>query len=541
MNKYNSHGPTWELDDDGSFVLPNDQDTLGWVAYEWIHENLVTPEGPTAGEPLTFTNEQIRLLLHLLEVEPGTERFAHPSAAIVRIKGAGKDLIAAALCLFALCGPCRPKRMPDGSLAGVAPRSPWVIIAAVTITQTSNTSGYFSAMLPKRTLLKYGIDLGKEITYTAKGGKLQSVTSNPSAMEGARPTFQVLNETGLWKENNNGHKMSAVMERNAAKDANCQSVQLSNAFEQGADSVLEQTWREYERVTTGRAKNTGLMYDSLSAPADTDISDEESLRRGIDIARGDAYWVSLDRQMQLAQSLRTSISDIFRFVLNIPAAADDALLDEAQWDACRQSVKLNPGDKITLGLDVSLKDDSSVLVAVRVSDRAAFILAYQEKPVGADKNWQVDVGVFDHAIEKAFADYLVVAWYSDLHPLETYISNWDLQYGDKLVHKASKFSAIAQDMRTRQEYFTKGNERLLAGVLDRDLKHDGDLLLRSHALNAHRKMNRHGVSFGKASKYSPHKVDAWAALLLADMARYDFVVSGKDIEEEHEVTVFRRR
>jgi hypothetical protein len=50
--------------------------------------------------------------------------------------------------------------------------------------------------------------------------------------------------------------------------------------------------------------------------------------------------------------------------------------------------------------------------------------------------------------------------------------------------------------------------------------------MRRHVLNVRRRPNRYGISFGKESRESPHKVDAFAAAQLADMARHDLLESG---------------
>ena len=55
------------------------------------------------------------------------------------------------------------------------------------------------------------------------------------------------------------------------------------------------------------------------------------------------------------------------------------------------------------------------------------------------------------------------------------------------------------------------------------LVHDGGGLLRRHVLNTRRRPNRWGISFGKERRDSPRKVDGFAAMQLADMARADVV------------------
>ena len=64
-------------------------------------------------------------------------------------------------------------------------------------------------------------------------------------------------------------------------------------------------------------------------------------------------------------------------------------------------------------------------------------------------------------------------------------------------------------------------------IFDGKLGHDGDPALRRHVLNARRRSNNYGVSFGKESRESPRKVDLYAALMLAHEALYDLRTRAK--------------
>jgi hypothetical protein len=92
--------------------------------------------------------------------------------------------------------------------------------------------------------------------------------------------------------------------------------------------------------------------------------------------------------------------------------------------------------------------------------------------------------------------------------------------------KASNTSAVGWDMRSRLQVATRGTERLVAAIRDGQVRHSGDVVLRRHVLNARRRPNRYGLSFGKESRESPNKVDAFAAAQLADMARHDLLETG---------------
>src|SRR5690606_11885012 len=127
------------------------------------------------------------------------------------------------------------------------------------------------------------------------------------------------------------------------------------------------------------------------------------------------------------------------------------------------------------------------------------LLHVQEKPVNQADGWHVDVGKFDDAIADAFERYNVVGWYSDVNPIQGHVERWERQYGDNLIARFQKDYPVQADMRGHQQRFTLAHESLVAAVQHGMLKHDGNRILRRHALNAHIRMNRHGMSFGKAS------------------------------------------
>jgi hypothetical protein len=473
---------------------------------------------------MKLTPEQIRMILWASAIDPETLSFSFPLTTIVRIKGTGKDLIQAIFALFELCGNARPFRRDDGTI-GVRPvREPWVVVAATSLEATTSTYGYFTQILSDEAIEHFGIDLGKELTYTANGGRMEAVTSQPRRIEGMRPTALTGTEAGLWVPASHGNEMFGAMERGAAKIPGTRILLSSNAFAVGEGSVLEAVHDDYVSIQEGRAIDTGLNYDSLSAPADTNPSDPDSLRYGIEQAAGDAHWLDIDRKLAVALSKRTLIENTMRFELNINAAPDEALYDALTWDALKVAeLALVEGDTITLGLDVSTSDDASALVAIRTSDRAAFPLLIVERPANADETWRVDVGKFDHAIEQAFSKYSVVGFFSDVNPIQGHVERWEREYGQRLTAKFDGNNVVAADMRTQQRRFTVAHESLVSAIENGELKHNGDSTLRRHALNAHRRLNRFGLSFGKATKHSQRKVDAYAALMLADMARTEYL------------------
>jgi hypothetical protein len=160
-------------------------------------------------------------------------------------------------------------------------------------------------------------------------------------------------------------------------------------------------------------------------------------------------------------------------------------------------------------------------VACRLHDRMFEPLGIWE-PHGVE----VDRELVTEAVHRAFLRFKVIGFYADVALWESYIDAWSREYRGRLQVKASTTSAIGWDMRSRQQIATRGTERLAGAIRDGQVRHSGDPVLRRHILNARKRPNRYGISFGKESRESPNKVDGWAAAQLADMARHDLIEKG---------------
>src|SRR5687767_8281705 len=130
-------GPTWRRRADGRWWLP--EKTLAWGVINWWAENLRQPGGPDAGQFFLPTLEQARFIAWWWAInEEG--KFVYRSGILRRLKGWGKDPLAAAMALAELCGPVAFGGWnPDGEPIGVPKSSPWIQVAAVSQDQTRNT------------------------------------------------------------------------------------------------------------------------------------------------------------------------------------------------------------------------------------------------------------------------------------------------------------------------------------------------------------------------------------------------------------------
>lgn len=525
--------------------VPPPEDTIGWEILAWATEYLRQPDGDNAGDRWRYTGEQTRIILRWYSLDG--DGFKFKQGSIRRLKGAGKDPLLGSVAAVELCGPCRFAGRYDDGIPYAAPhQSPWIQVCAVSLTQTKNTMRLFPGMFSDAAVEEYGLDIGREIVRTESNGLIEAVTSSPRAIEGGRPTLVILNESHHWVSNNGGHAMAEVIAGNVGKSrgGGARTMEITNAPLPGEDSVAERTWIAWSKIQEGKARDSGLYYDSVESPP-VDMSNPDELRAGILAARGDAEWLDPEWIMSTIYSGQMPRSRSQRVYLNQLVTAEDQLISPEDWDRCANpSLALQDGDTITLGFDGGKSDDATALIAMRVSDRVAFPLGIWEKPDGPEgEGWQVDKRAVDGVVRNALARYDVVAFFADVALWESHIDSWSEEYGHSLIVRASTRSAVGRDMRGGLQELTIANERIMSAIEDATLKHAGSdfalgRTLRRHTLNCRRRPNQYGLSFGKAGREASQKVDAYAAMLLADLARLKYIESGKTRKPERSGQVF---
>ena len=526
-------GPSWQTNEDGSWALP--EHTLGWQIAGWMAKYL---DGPNGERGFNLTDEQLRFLLWFYAVDEDGE-FAYRNGVLQRLKGWGKDPLAAAVCLVELVGPCRFSHWDaDGDPVAVQHPNPLVQVAATGQEHTETMMTMLPMLITEELKATYRMEVGKEVIHARNGrARLKAVTSNPKALEGFRVSFTLLNETHLWYTSNQGVGMYRVIRRNAAK-VDGRFLALTNAFQPGEESVAEQMRRAADMAAAGKAVKTKTLYDSLEAPAHAPM-EPTTLPIILDMVRGDAKWIKIANLLDEILDPTNPISTSRRFYFNQIVADEDALYDAKMWDPLGIKAELEIGDEIVLGFDGGKTDDATALVAIRLRDNVAFLLGLWQRPEGPRKGrrdvkwqeseetegWSVPRYEVDQEVRQAFKLYKVAGFYADVALWESNIAKWELDHGEDLRVKASPHQPIAWDMRGKKRQAVMANERLwdtiALGAHDvgegrtSALYHDGNPELRQHVLNVRRRASNYGVSFGKESEDSPLKIDAYAALLLA--------------------------
>lgn len=457
-------------------------------------------------------------------------------------KGSGKSPFAAVLALEELVGPVRFDRWDadaPGKCIGKPVDMPLVQVAATAFSQTANTMRMIRAMATKRSRLvkEYTIDVGKTVFYTPSGGQLEVITSSASAAEGALVTFAVEDETEWWTPGTGGPSLAGVIDRNLAKSSS-RAIETANAWEPGAESVAESTYNAWQAQVEGRTRGESrILYDARIAPADTDLSDDESLTKSLKFVYDDCSWVDLQTIKDRIWDPRTLPDVSRRFYLNQPTAAEDAWTTPMAWKALESDRKVADGEDVVLFFDGSKSRDATGIVGCCMSDGHVFTVGCWE-PSPRDPDDQVPVTEVDAAIARAFERWSVMAFFADVAEWEGFTKvTWPTAYGDKLLVDAVPTGRdpqpIAWDMRSHGYEFTVACELTADEIIERSFTHDGDPALARHVANARRRPGRHGTSIGKESKDSPRKIDLAVCMIGARMTRRVVLASPAWIKRQH--------
>lgn len=526
---------------DGTLPEGEPKYTLAWHLADWAYRSeLAQPDGENAGERWIWAPDQFHFMQWFYAINPdlaetGQLRFSYRRAAIRKAKGKGKSPGLAAIAVGEFCGPvvpdfigeceddeCACHEIPEFRLHGRPHAMPWVQVAATAEDQTVNTQSMILAMLAKGSKIQsqYNLDVGKTISYKPGGGRLQTITSSPSAAEGARPTFVVMDEVQEWYPANGGHALAAVIRRNLAKTGG-RAIEAGNAHKPGFDSVSERTLAAWQAQQEGRTRGDGILYDCVEAPADTDLTDEKSLRAALEYVYDGSPWVDIDRLIGEIWDPDTAPDVARRYYLNQVTAAEDAWATPQDVKQLVSQREVPEGTSVALFFDGSKSGDATGIVACEIESGHTFVIDCWE-PYG--KGWNVPVDAVDGVLERAFERYDVVAFFADVKEWEQSTKvTWPEQFREGLLVHAvpggKDPQPIAWDMRSKVYDFTIACELVEAEIREHSFTIDGDPRLVRHMVNARRRPNRYGVSISKESRTSEKKIDLAVCLIGARMAR----------------------
>jgi hypothetical protein len=544
----------WPADPDEREVLA--RRSLGPAIIAWSEGRTDEP-GLTdylTGRPWRWTSGQKRFLVRWYEVRPDG-RWRWRSGVKRGAKGTGKDPFCAAWLLCELLGPTQIDYVgDDGRPVGMRHLLPLVQVAANSEAQAKDVLRIANAMLGHEARSWYGIDAGETRTTVDGGGRLEVLTASERSSEGDPATAIGLNESHHMTESSGGHRLAEVARRNVGKSpASLQArlLEFTNAHQQGSDSVAERSFEAWQMQVSGQAKRADILYDSIEAPPDTDIHDDESRTAGIRAAYSDAPWADHERLSDEALDTRMSLADTIRFYLNGLGAAEDAWIDPRKFDdLARSGWQVEDRERIALFLDCSKSSDATGLVGCRLSDGHVFVLGCWQKPHGKrGEGWLAPRGEVDAVVRETFQRFRV-SWFGVDPSPATDDADESLYWGPLILQWHQDFrrkvavwaaggektgNAVLYDMRLsspgglgRLREFTEA-AMATQWAIDEDgtLTHDGHPMLRRHTHQAKARPNQFGTSLGKVTRDSSKLVDLAVCMVGARLGRRIALASGK--------------
>lgn len=498
--------------------------SLGWQLIEAWSELFPSPRNEA--EPFVLTDEQARTVVAWYSIHPVTGKFIFRRGCSRRAKGSGKSPIEAAKCISELALPVRfdgwdangePLARPWGT-AGDPP--PWIQIASLSEDQDENTYSplyYFLTANDGRLADELGVDAGLTRCFLRRrpDAKIEPVTSRAGSREGQPVTYATLDETGLMTPQNGGVKLARTIRRNVGKMGG-RAYETTNGFVPGEASVAEGTHKAWERGTEG------IFYDAVEAPTQIDGVDvdldapDEILKRALQVAYGDSWWVDLDRIVRDVRDPDMPWEDAQRFFFNWNRSGGGSVVDIKAWEALADSDRIvEAGEEVGLGFDGSISDDLTALYGC-TRDGFVFEIASWQRPANAPPGWRVPRLEVDATVREAFGLYRVGRMLCDPARWYTEIEVWESLFN--IDGEEPRVVALDTNSATR---FAPACDRFTTGVKEKSLSHDGDPELTQHlAACAKRKVRladdeHDGRTRFVVVKADTRKIDRAVAAILA--------------------------
>ena len=509
--------------------------SLGPEVCDYIEDLLCHGPGDLLGQSPTLSDEERLFLYRAYELYPrhtlnnrgedigGRRRFKR--ACLSRRKGTAKTEKGAWLAIAELDPDapvrCDGWRQVDGAWVpvGRGVLDAYIPMVAYTEEQTEELAYYAAYAILENCAHGDKFDLTLErIGLRDAPGKITALAAAPDSRDGARTTFQMLDETHRFTTDRLREAVK-TMRRNIPKRkaADAWSLETTTMYGPGEGSVAEETHLYAEAIARGEIKDPRLYFDHRQAAEHWDISKDDELIAALKEASGDAWaWTDVDAVVAMFREDAADENGNRRYWLNQRRRGTNRWPVAYLWPALAapRDLATLASAQIVLGFDGSYNHDSTQLVGCTVEAVPyIFHIASWERPHGASaKDWRVPVRQVLDAVDDAMETYEVVEFAPDPPGWRPEVEGWEETYGEVVVrfetNQPRRFGPACDDMEQ--------------GVRDKTLTHDGSSIIARHMNNAViEKRGGHNV-VTKDRPDDPEIDAADAAIVALHRARWHF-------------------
>lgn len=486
--------------------------TLGPAVASFFAGNLTHRKGPAAGKPFVFEPWQQEDINLIYEVDQYGRRVWR-NVIWGMPRGQGKSPAAAGLGLLEL------------ATRGDAPD---VFCAAGSRGQAAIVHG-FAFDLPKggplEDFMVFPRGRGSAIRCPSNGGLMRVLSADGDLQHGLSVSVAIVDEPHVFKTAKQEELFFALA---TATQKRTDSVLLEittagankdSLLGEQYDAVLashDLSYSEDGCRVVARDYQTGSLMIWRAAPENADVSDQRVWR-----ACNPASWIPLTELERLARTVPESV--FRRLVMNQWVVGEDAAFQPGNWDDCQLAGEIPLGADVWVGVDIGERRDTSAVLMLWPHDGGKVrVEATVFNP--EQENVHTLLPLVEAELRRIATDYQLRGVGFD---------PWQFRRSaDILASEGLRMMPIPQN----DSQMVPGSQMLHDLVEQKLIEHNGDRVLRKHALAAETKQTSRGAwrvvkpmnAHGRRTD-TTRKVDAVIALIIGVLAWNEDESAGGDL------------
>ena len=329
---------------------------------------------------------------------------------------------------------------------------------------------------------------------THRGGLYKAVSADAGLAHGLNPSVVIVDEYHVHKTDD----LYVALTTGSAMGNQPLTLVITTAGFDETDSPLGRLYTYGRKVQAGEIVDPSFGMTWYGPPdGEYDYTDPAVWEAC------NPSWEIMNHEEMASSCRQMPESEFIRYRLNGWTSTENAFLPAGAWDALEDADKgLEPGDAIVLGFDGAWKNDSTALVAVRLSDLYVEPIGVWEAPPG-DNHWRAPTAEIEEAIREACDLYAVREVTMD--PFR-----WE-----------QSLNTLTDEGLPIVEFPTNAKQRMIPAtgafynlVMEGKLSHNGDPTLARHLRNAVAKSDARGTWITREGKASSKHIDAAVATII---------------------------